>query len=437
MRLESNPTDCNKTDRPVSGSVNAWSRAPAVGAALAALGAGVSYACVGRWGIAAFNLSAGLAVVSFVAVWAAMSEDMRLFLAKLWRGASHAGRRFFAVWDPPPTARVRYDNFDGLRLILAALVVWLHAGFRHSVWHVGLFAPVPIFMGLSGFVVLQSIEHCPDWWSFAVKRLRRVGPAFVAALLLGAVVMGPGEIYGTIRCWLTGGLDNAPNAPTNGVVWSLGWEELAYAIMAVLFFGLRAYRRRGLIWLIFAIDAAWVASMMPHFPHDNILAVMPCFWIGNLMYLYRVEMAALSKWLPMAVLGSVLACYGTARGTEHEIARQFVCELVLVVSVLWACAFGPRFLPRPKYELSYGLYLYHSLPAVWLEGLGYDPAPVVFFLVVLALGLLMAWISWMGIERWFAPRGNSGQTFIRAADAHHCSPAIKSSTTSHGAVRKS
>ena len=89
-------------------------------------------------------------------------------------------------------SQIHYTNFDYLRLFLAIEVVAGHlwAGLMRpgNFW-----IPIPAvatFVGLSGFLIPQSLERSRNLWHFGWKRVLRTMPALVVLLLAMAMVFG-------------------------------------------------------------------------------------------------------------------------------------------------------------------------------------------------------------------------------------------------------
>jgi peptidoglycan/LPS O-acetylase OafA/YrhL len=154
-------------------------------------------------------------------------------------------------------------GFDFMRLALAFLVVAIH-----SVWVVGindtlevsrlwwfpLYAILPAFFGLSGFLIASSAERL-SLKNFAINRGMRMLPALCVETVISAFIVGaifttlplgeyfrdPGlwrylaNIIGLIQYKLPGVF---VGLPSDGVVnlslWTIGWEYYCYSIMAVL-----------------------------------------------------------------------------------------------------------------------------------------------------------------------------------------------------------
>src|SRR5438132_14206383 len=98
----------------------------------------------------------------------------------------------------------RQNNFDALRLVAAASVVFSHSflvteGTQDHEWLILLtgnqsilgLAGVFVFFAISGFLVTQSFEQTGDALRFLAKRALRIFPGLFVATLVSAFVLGP------------------------------------------------------------------------------------------------------------------------------------------------------------------------------------------------------------------------------------------------------
>ena len=98
----------------------------------------------------------------------------------------------------------RSNNFDLIRLIAAAMVVFAHSFIllegKHD--HEPIFAMtggvtgagqvgVDIFFVISGFLITKSFQNSISVSDYALKRLLRIFPALVVLLLITVFVFGP------------------------------------------------------------------------------------------------------------------------------------------------------------------------------------------------------------------------------------------------------
>jgi len=98
----------------------------------------------------------------------------------------------------------RHNNFDALRLVAAASVVFSHSfliseGTQDHEWLIWLtenqsilgLVGVFVFFAISGFLVTQSFEETGDAWRFLAKRSLRIFPGLFVATVLSAFALAP------------------------------------------------------------------------------------------------------------------------------------------------------------------------------------------------------------------------------------------------------
>ena len=267
--------------------------------------------------------------------------------------------------DPGPEPK-HYPNFDLLRLVSAASVVTMHChnsianGHHGGVFWGGLFFAVPLFLALSGFLVLKSFTETPSWPRFAWKRLCRVIPAWLASFVLVALISGFAACLGCLKVWATLGLTlGYGGSSVNGPLWSLGWEELFYAGLAVLYLA-GAYQKPVAIWLLAGVSTfvCWQTIDNIHELHRVAMCALPSsFFLGNLVYIYCAQLRRLRPALALGLLvGAVIANY--YRGYDQ--ADQFILQHALLLAALLASIAGPTLLAFAIPDISYGIYVYHA-----------------------------------------------------------------------------
>lgn len=292
---------------------------------------------------------------------------------------------------------VRYPNFDLMRLLLAAEVVFVHGAYyiNNAFDWAGFIMAVPAFLAISGFLVLKSYEESGSWALFLKKRALRLLPGLAASLLLCFVLFDAFAVKNSILNWVTGGiytLTGVANAP----LWSLAWEELAYFCLALLWMA-GAYRNRISIWLLL-FASMFVVHEGSHLPgHTQIILFLgPAFFIGNLMYLYRSTLLRVHPVIPWIVF--VLVCFsGYIPGVDRIVALDPLAFQSF--AVVWVGMAGFRAIPFKFPDISYGLYIYHFPLVLFIvrHALATTYAGMALYLVpsVLAISLL----SWYLIEK--------------------------------------
>jgi len=322
-----------------------------------------------------------------------------------------------------------FDNVGAIRLALALAVVVSHAFSVGS----GSVANEPLvkatgftlgehavngFFALSGLLVTLSFARS-GVANYVIARLLRIAPGLVAATLLVALVLGPvlttlpladyfgqGGVGRFITATLTsfkssGSLpgvfaDNPFPFPL-ATVWTLKYETICYA--AVLLLGIAgAIRYRvvalGLVAGFFTATVS-LDVLHPDAPQgmQTALRLPLIFATGAALYLYR-DITPLSA----PILAALALVTWLAAGTGAYKALLFVTTAYAVIWLSFAPGFSHPIL-TPKWDLSYGIYLY-GWPVQQTVYSLYPSVPVAVQLAVsIALSVSLAALSWLFIEK--------------------------------------
>jgi peptidoglycan/LPS O-acetylase OafA/YrhL len=314
------------------------------------------------------------------------------------------------------------NNFDFLRFVLAAAVLWTHSyslagavdpiGRLSAQLDVGRLA-VDGFFVISGFLVTQSWRRSATVATFARKRALRLLPALVVALAVSALVIGPfvarcsvADYFAWSRPWLVfaGVLlhrfltvpgtfsSNVFYDHVNASVWTLRYEFACYVLVAAV--GALAARAR-LVALAAVFAIAWLGGQqalpggerhwLPHFA--------AYFVAGMLLYELRASVP-FTRWSVLLAVGGVSA--GLAAGRLDAVGPVFGSYLLL------ACALSSR-LPVADFgrrgDFSYGLYLYaYPIQQLVLYVSGGHASPLLVLGVAFPLTLAVAVLSWRWVE---------------------------------------
>jgi peptidoglycan/LPS O-acetylase OafA/YrhL len=259
----------------------------------------------------------------------------------------------------------RYPNFDVLRLLLAAEVAFVHAAFVVNSafsWNDYVMA-VPGFLAISGFLVLQSYSESGSWIAFIRKRACRLLPALAVSLILTWILFGAAGMFNSLLNWLTGGLYTV-DGMANGPLWSLGWEECAYLLLAGLWV-VGAYKRPFYIWALLAISIGVVCAGNNLAPHARIILFLaPAFFTGNLMFIYRERLLKIPSFVPWIIFYVMLQwrlvpAAGMLGGASLVLFQAF--------AVVWVGMAGSKIIPFKFPDISYGLYVFHFPIVLFLE----------------------------------------------------------------------
>ena len=339
----------------------------------------------------------------------------------------------FPPHDPPG----RDNNFNFLRLLFASLVILTHScdiidGDTHRevlwrVFHTVTFGTVAVdgFFLVSGFLIVQSWQRQPSFGAFLRKRALRIYPAFIAACLVCAFLVGPHAANETAYfSRLNPGLLSlgilllkAPVVPRtfaglhygyiNGAVWTISHEFYCYLLVPLLaWLGFVKHRSRwlgfSLVLLLFPVvfparasfqpsNIFW-CTILPESP-EQMFRLMACFCAGGCFYLFRDELSYRRPWLAAAAAVLWLCLHN---GPCASLALPTVGAYLL----FWFAFADLRVLNsfKSQADVSYGVYLYgwpvQSL-LIWYF-LDVSPWEVSAATFVICLGI--GWLSWHAVE---------------------------------------
>jgi len=280
-----------------------------------------------------------------------------------------------------PTGAGRFsNNFDFLRFAAAALIVFAHA-YALRLGYVGIGTDDPVMLvaqaGLaallvtSGYLIAMSWESTASPLRFAWKRLLRVVPALVLAILITLFVIGPlltslppedyfvalfspaalftapyfedGSVIGLFQ-------DN-PWTYVNGSLWTIPIEVFMYGVVTVLGIAGLLYRR-GAIAAIAAVNAlAWIYWFDD--PRMAKIRFTLYFLIGAYLYIHRERIA----YRPV-IAGALLLLLGLSTMTPYPtvagvIAIPYLTIYAAHLPIPYVSTFGRAG------DFSYGIYIYH------------------------------------------------------------------------------
>jgi len=248
----------------------------------------------------------------------------------------------------------RYANFDYLRLFLALSVICLHGWHSKGIRYGALPFMVPVFLGISGFVIPPSLESSQSIVHFFWKRFLRVTPGFIAALVIVGFGYGFQYIGPTLTSWYSFGFIRGEGK--DPVLWSLACEEVIYICIAALYVA-GLYKKPSFLWSSLVVTTILEAYIMPQV---TILGTNPAmlpsaFLIGNLLYVYREKLLTHPS-IPL-IASVVLFAYLPFRPDDYTI--QYLHQSLLVAALVWLGFAGPQMKWRLPLDISYGVYIYH------------------------------------------------------------------------------
>lgn len=312
----------------------------------------------------------------------------------------------------PRSDAPRLHIVDGLRGLAALAVTWFHMtrNLPDGSWlgHSGTYGwlGVEIFFVISGFIIPYSMRashyQIGDYGRFLAKRLLRLYPPFVAAIILmialnflGAAMPGyrgepPAHNVFEVAANLTY-LADVLGVPWIGVVlWSLAIELQFYLLMGLLFIALE--KSRFSILTLFAMIGCGLL-----FPSTKyVFHFLPLFAVGSAVFLFcaaQLSRSALALILAMAIL-AVIHGFGWA----EAVAVLLSALVILLIH---------RPVPLPLAVLgaiSYSVYLIHVPIGGRIVNLGNrfahnEGMQFAFALTGLAASLAAGWVFYRLFER--------------------------------------
>ncbi|MDF7810496.1 acyltransferase [Hymenobacter sp. YC55] len=340
----------------------------------------------------------------------------------------------------PTAASHKNNNFNFLRLFFASLVLISHApqlrdgDYRREpimqffgTTSAGELAVYGFFL-LSGYLIVGSWQRKTDLLYFLNKRVRRIYPAFIVAIIISVFIVGPLAVPDVAAYfqkinyrWLisgtmklrppeqTNGLAFAgqPSPFLNGAVWTIAYEFRCYVITALV--GLLGLKRQKPVWVsLLVISLAF--TLVPAdlldipFPGRELLIDNPnaffrhlsMFSAGACFYFFRGALPATGR--KAALVGIVLFAL-----LFLPVPPTVALSTLGAYFLFWVAFARISFLDsfQNMSDISYGVYLYGWPIQKLLEW--YFPTVSVWVLVVVAFGLccVMGAASWHLIEKHF------------------------------------
>ena len=339
-------------------------------------------------------------------------------------------------------------DIDGLRAVAVMPVIFHHAGW--SAFRGGFFG-VDVFFVISGYLITGIIASELAEGRFSIarfyeRRARRILPALLvvmaACIPAAQVLMTPPQVEELARSVLatllfasnvffwseTGYFDAAAGTKPLLHTWSLAVEEQFYILFPLILMALWRWGAslRAVIWVVGGLAAASLLAMevsrelrlvapsslfyLAHFRAWELLAGALCALVAMRtgrrsvpilalvgLALVAVPMVVLPGGVPVPSAASAVPVLGTCLviffGGGGGLADRILCLRPMVWTGL----------------LSYSAYLWHQPVFAFARALSLDEPPVALLLALIALILVLSWITWRYVEQPFRGRGRFGR----------------------------
>ena len=332
-------------------------------------------------------------------------------------------------------AKGRKNNFDFLRFFAAGMVIVSHSYplsgtkavepmnlITRGQFDFGSLA-VMVFFIISGFLITASYLRSRSLVDFIRKRALRIVPGLAAVLVVTAFILGPfvttlplsqyfssGETYEylkTITLRLHRSCDSLPGVfvhnalprSVNGALWTLFYEVVCYAFVAVL--GLVGLLRKPVV------VAAFLASLVARhlvvyfrpesqFLGGESLALFQVFAAGMLCYLYKDKIPLDRRLALAAVVLLVVLVYFGQGGVGLAIAGTYLTLYLAYSNTVKLNDFAQRG------DMSYGLYIYaFPIQQTLTYFFGGRMSQLLNLALAFPLAVACAYMSWHLVEKRF------------------------------------
>lgn len=335
----------------------------------------------------------------------------------------------------PTSPRLSRNNFDLLRLLLAAVVCVVHAhelsGFAALGQLAGLLSSavaVKAFFVVSGFLVVMSFERSASLASYASKRIRRIYPAYFVVVMLCALGLLAASSYSAgsyfsagwlkyvlanlsflnfLQPTLPGVFESNKLAAVNGALWTLKIEAMFYLSVPLIVYLLRKFGHLPVLVSIYiaSVAYAWLLAGLAVRTGSSAYAELGRQLPGQLSFF--MAGAWFYYFLPVFekhVAGFVLAALVILLGNRFyplPLFEPFALATLVVFCGLFFCLgnFG-------KYgDFSYGFYILHfPVIQLLLQSDWFKTSPWYFLATVISITALGAVAMWHLVEKRFLHR---------------------------------
>jgi peptidoglycan/LPS O-acetylase OafA/YrhL len=279
------------------------------------------------------------------------------------------------------------------------------------------------FFLLSGFLIARSWDHDPELLNFLKKRVLRIVPGYLVAVILSTIAVGilaPGvphffshfSLRFPYSVVLLGSPDTPPVLPgahynlSNGALWTINYEFRCYLLVGAA--GILGLFRRPAIWLSLTLillagmsfpamtdQIPWSVHLTPALgnPTQNF-RMIATFCVGACFYLFQKQIAFRPQYAVFAGLLFLMVDLFATRFLETVL----VLAGAYLMFYLGQSATGKRLHIRRLPDISYGIYVYGwPVEALWIWF--HHGSPWVTFIVALAITIPLGWLSWHFVER--------------------------------------
>ena len=333
-------------------------------------------------------------------------------------------------------SRLNQNNFDLLRLLFAIIVCLVHAqtlsGFTQLTWITQALSSsiaVKSFFVVSGFLIFMSYERSSSFKSYAIKRIRRIYPAYFVVVMLcalGLVTISAKPTTYFSLIWLKYLLANLsflnflhPTLPgvfesnslqaVNGALWTLKIEVAFYLCVPILVLLCRRFSVLSVLIIAYILSITY-SLMMQKIAHNNNSAMLLelsrqlpaqlCYFISGAFFYYKLAFFEKNVRYFLSFAISVLII-----NSSYPLPIFEPFALATVITFLGLFLYLGNF---GKYgDFSYGFYILHfPIIQIILHVCWFKDSPWYFLASITVLTAISAIPMWHIVEKRFLLRNS-------------------------------
>ena len=295
--------------------------------------------------------------------------------------------------------------------------------------HISAPFAVQAFFVVSGFLVTMSFDNSRSVYSYALKRLRRIAPAYVFVVGGTAVALcvisnlSWREYFGSVAFWkylffnlalanfaapsLPGVFQSNPVLAVNGSLWTIKIEIAFYLLVPAMIYAVRRFGNRRVFAVLFAGSLLWklgfdaIGISLHQKLYVDLAKQIPgqlSFFVGGAYAYYQTRQGdSLPRIFSLPVVLVCILGYATCDGLLADIIEPLAVTLI----VCWAAIGDLNLPPLGRYgDFSYGTYLYHFplIQTAIATGL-FAISPLAAECTVIVAVAACATFSWFVVEK--------------------------------------
>lgn len=310
---------------------------------------------------------------------------------------------------------MRKNNFDIVRLVLAAVVVLVHTYDLSMATQLEFFPhifnsriAVEGFFAISGFLIFASYDRCKSLAEYFQNRAWRILPGYwVSTLFCLAIAFSMHSFH--VGKWLLANLAFAnfvqPNIPgvfthnpgndaMNGALWTIKIELMFYVVVPPIVWLCRRIHRDLVLWTLLVLSIVFRTAFAANEKWSIQLPGQLCFFlVGTLVY-YHLEWF---KRNGMVLMLAAAATYGLHLWTGWFFLRPFA----IAGLTMGACQLLPHIEGPTRFgDFSYGTYILHYPIVQLVVAAGvFNLHPWLGMAGTILLVTCAALLSWFFIEK--------------------------------------